>query len=156
MEGVMSAVIRAFEPPDHAAARALWSATEGVALGPGDAEAELHAFLRRNPGLSFVAADAEEVVATVLCGHDGRRGYLYHLAVRPSHRRQGLGRALVLACFAALEEAGIRRAQVSVFADNAAARAFWERLGGRLRSDLAVFTLPLRGDDVRFAPGGGS
>jgi ribosomal protein S18 acetylase RimI-like enzyme len=145
----MSVALRAFARADYPAAHALWTATEGVGLGPGDSEAEVGAFLARNPGLSFVAIDGGVVVATVLCGHDGRRGHLYHLAVRPTHRRRGLGRALVAASCAALEAEGIRRAQVSVFADNAPARDFWASLGGHVRSDLAVLTLPLRGDERR-------
>jgi ribosomal protein S18 acetylase RimI-like enzyme len=136
-------VLRPFRPEDYAAARALWLATEGVNLSPGDAEDEVRAFLVRNEGLSLVAHEGGTLVAAALCGHDGRRGYIYHLAVAKSHRRQGLGRAIVAHCLEALEAAGIRRGQVSVFATNALAHAFWERLGGQLRADLVVFSIPL-------------
>jgi ribosomal protein S18 acetylase RimI-like enzyme len=135
--------IRSMTIEDHAAARALWQASEGVRLSPGDAEDELAAFLARNPGLSLVAFDGERPVGTVLCGHDGRRGYLYHLAVAPLHRRRGLARQLVERCLAALAHRGIRRAQVSVFDTNAAGKDFWRALGGQLRDDLAVFSIPL-------------
>jgi ribosomal protein S18 acetylase RimI-like enzyme len=136
--------LRPFRPEDYAAARALWLATEGVGLGPGDAEAEVRAFLARNEGCSLVALDGDAVVAAVLCGHDGRRGFIYHLAVAPSHRRRGLGRELVTRCLEALAAAGIRRGQVSVFATNALARAFWASVGAELRSDLVVFTIPFQ------------
>jgi N-acetylglutamate synthase len=135
--------IRAFRPEDYSAARALWLATEGVGLSPGDSEDEVHAFLARNEGLSLVAHEGDGLVAAALCGHDGRRGYIYHLAVAPSHRRHGLGRALVARCLDGLAAAGIRRGQVSVFATNALAHQFWSSVGGQQRSDLVVFSIPL-------------
>jgi N-acetylglutamate synthase len=138
--------LRELTPADHAAVTALWRASEGVGLGPDDGEMELAAFLARNPGLSLVALDeaGARLVGAALCGHDGRRGHIYHLAVAASHRRGGLGRAIVAACLTGLERQGIHRAQVSVFATNDAAKAFWARMGGQLRVDLAVFSLPLR------------
>jgi ribosomal protein S18 acetylase RimI-like enzyme len=139
----MTTHLRAFEPGDDAAARALWRESEGVGLGPGDAEPELRAFLARNPGFSWVAVDGGELVGAVLCGHDGRRGFIYHLAVRVSHRRRGLGRALVERCVAALSAAGIQRGQASVFADNELAKRFWASVGARPRPDLALFQIPL-------------
>ena len=135
--------LRPFRPEDYAAARALWLGTEGVNLSPGDEEAEVRAFLARNEGLSLVAVDGDALVAAVLCGHDGRRGYIYHLAVAASHRGRGIGRAIAERCLEALAAAGIRRGQVSVFATNALAHAFWERIGGRRRADLVVFSIPL-------------
>jgi N-acetylglutamate synthase len=135
--------MREFQPEDYAAARALWLATEGVGLSPGDSEDEVRAFLARNEGLSLVAHEGDALVAAALCGHDGRRGYIYHLAVAPSHRRRGLGRALVARCLDRLAAAGIRRGQVSVFATNALAHMFWASLGGQQRSDLVVFSIPL-------------
>jgi ribosomal protein S18 acetylase RimI-like enzyme len=141
----MAPTLRAFRPEDYPAARALWLATDGVGLSPGDGEDEVRAFLARNDGLSLVAQEGDALVAAALCGHDGRRGYIYHLAVAPSHRRRGLGREIVARCLDALEAAGIRRGQVSVFATNALALAFWASLGGQARSDLVVFSIPLGG-----------
>ncbi len=73
---------------------ALWQATEGVGLSEGDTKDELAAYLLRNPGLSLVACRDGRIVGAVLCGHDGRRGCLYHLAVAIPHRHLGIGRAL--------------------------------------------------------------
>jgi ribosomal protein S18 acetylase RimI-like enzyme len=123
----------------------LWLASDGVGLSPGDAEHEVRAFLTRNPGMSFVALGGDSLVAAVLCGHDGRRGYLDHLAVATSHRRRGLGRVLVERCLAALSAVGIRRAQVSVFGTNELAKAFWASVGGRSRPDLAILQVSLEG-----------
>lgn len=76
----------------------LWSRTEGVGLNESDSPAALGCFLARNPGLSRVVRDGDKtdkIVAAVLCGHDGRRDFLYHLAVMPAYRRQRHGKQLV-------------------------------------------------------------
>src|SRR5262252_6294995 len=82
---------------------ALWQSAEGVGLGESDTRRAIAGYLRRNPGMSFVARQEGELAGAVLCGDDGRRGYLHHLAVAPRYRRQGLGRRLVVACLAALK-----------------------------------------------------
>jgi N-acetylglutamate synthase len=94
------------DPPDVID---LWSQTEGVGLNESDSPKALAAFLIRNPGLSRVACDGQTIVAALLCGHDGRRGFLYHLAVKPAYRRQGLGKALVEQCLSALAKQGIQK-----------------------------------------------
>ncbi|MQK65990.1 GNAT family N-acetyltransferase, partial [Escherichia coli] len=89
----------------------------GVGLSDADSFENVARFLERNPGLSFVATDAERVVATILCGHDGRRGLIHHLLVAPTHRRQGLGRALLSRALAALGQAQIQKCHLLVFRD---------------------------------------
>lgn len=80
---------------DYDAALALWHRCAGMGLSDADELVPLSHFLERNPGLNFIALDGESLVGTVLCGTDGRRGYLYHLAVDPLYRRRGIGRELV-------------------------------------------------------------
>lgn len=136
--------IRLFAAADCAAAIDLWRRCEGVRLREADSPQALGRFLARNPGCSFVAAVGEAVVGTALCGHDGRRGFLYHVAVDPERRRSGIGRVLVERCLAALAAEGIDKCHLLVVAGNAAGRAFWERLGWSLREDveLLAFNLP--------------
>jgi ribosomal protein S18 acetylase RimI-like enzyme len=98
-------------------------------------------YLARNPGLSFVARDAGQLVGAVLTGTDGRRGYLQHLAVAPSHRGQGLGRALAERAVTALRAGGIRKCHIMVRRENAQARAFWTRLGWNERADVTLMSL---------------
>ena len=86
---------RPFEAPDIPAARALWLQSEGVGLSDADAPEALAAYLRRNPGHSFVAEEGGALVGTILCGHDGHRGWLYYVAVDPALQGAGLGRRLV-------------------------------------------------------------
>ena len=134
--------IRVFEPEDHAQARELWDSTEGVGLSDADSFENVRRFLERNPGLSFVATDNQLVVGTILCGHDGRRGLIHHLAVAPSQRRKGLGRALVRCALAALHQEGIQKCHLLVFHENASGRAFWRSVGAEERTALGIFSLP--------------
>ncbi len=86
--------ITPFQPSDYEEAIALWQRTEGVTLRSADSSEAVLRYLKRNPGSSFVAREHDTLVAAVLGGHDGRRGYLHHLAVAPTHRGRGIGRAL--------------------------------------------------------------
>ena len=99
----------------------LWRNTEGVGLDADtDTREGIAAYLARNPALSYVARCDGRVVGAVLCGHDGRRGYLHHLAVTLTARHEGIGRALVAACLAKLGQVGIRKCSIFLFSDNEA------------------------------------
>lgn len=117
---------------------ALWDELEGVGLNESDTPERLAAYLQRNPGLSLVARDRGRIVGAVLCGHDGRRGYLHHLAVAPAYRRQGLGSELIARCLAALAAEGILKCNIFVYSDNDDGSAFWRHTGWADRSDLKV------------------
>lgn len=124
---------------DYDEVLALWRATEGVGLNESDSRENIAAYLARNPGLSFVARDESgRIVGAVLCGHEGRRGYINHLAVASAHRGQGIGKRLVEACFTGLKKAGITRCNIFVFADNADGQEFWRHNGWKARADLRV------------------
>ncbi|MDA8384118.1 MAG: GNAT family N-acetyltransferase [Betaproteobacteria bacterium] len=114
--------------------------TPGICLREADTRAAVARYLTRNPGLSLVAEIEAEIVGCVMAGHDGRRGFLYHLAVMPAHRRRGLGRALVTACVSALRSQGIRKMHIDVLAGNVEGMAFWERLGWQRRDELRRFS----------------
>lgn len=123
---------------DYDAVLRLWQATEGVGLNESDERPSIESFLARNPNLSFVAVHSETIIGAVLCGHDGRRGYLHHLAVARSHRGCGLGKGLVEACLAGLRRLGIQKCNLFLFSDHAAGEAFWKHNGWRPRADLQV------------------
>ncbi|MEK7348570.1 MAG: GNAT family N-acetyltransferase [Candidatus Eisenbacteria bacterium] len=133
--------IRTFQAADFEGVRRLWASTEGLGVGPGDKRESVVHFLDRNPGLSLVAVDMGAIVASVLCGHDGRRGYIYRLAVGPDYRNQGLAKDLVRRCLAGLKAAGIERCLALVQEDNEGARRFWEKMDGKLRTDLVGFSI---------------
>ena len=133
--------VRPFAEAHIDRARDLWQATEHMCLSSADSPRDLRAFLRRNPGCSFVALDEGRLVGTCLCGHDGRRGHLYHLAVSRSHRPSGLGTRLVESCLNALREAGIGKCHAFVTRASPYGRLFWEPLGWHRRDDLFVHSI---------------
>lgn len=131
-------MLRPFTIDDFDAAISLWQASEGVGLNESDTREAIATYLARNPGLSLVAEIDSQIVAAVLCGHDGRRGFLNHLAVARTHRGQGLGRRLVEACLEQLGALGIPKCNIYLYADNDAGAAFWRHLGWFDRAELKV------------------
>ena len=120
---------REFVIGDYDDAIALWSGLEGIEICEGDSREEMMEYLRRNPGLSRVAEADGKIVGVALCGHDGRRGWIYHLAVATSHRRRKVGQHLLDACVNGLRAAGLKRAIILVAGDNPAGHEFWLRNG---------------------------
>ena len=128
---------------------ALWQQAEGVGLHDDcDSRPGIQSYLERNPGMSFVARADGVVVGAVLAGHDGRRGYIHHLAVHPDWRRQGIGRRLVQNCLDVLGAAGIRKAHIFIFNDNADGIAFWRSVGWTPRSDIGVVSRTIEPTDA--------
>jgi N-acetylglutamate synthase len=120
---------REFSISDYDAALELWQRVEGLEIAEGDDRECVAHFLARNAGLSRVATDGSVIVGVVLCGHDGRRGYIYHLAVDPAYRARGLGKRLMNECLGGLRGAGVKRALILVASDNPRGRAFWKSCG---------------------------
>ncbi len=125
---------------DYEEAMALWERTEGMGLRPADAPEHIARYLERNPGLSFVARHGDQLIGTILCGHDGRRGYLQHLAVDRAFRGQGIGRELVQRVLHALKTLGINKCHLFVIKENEAAIAFWRHIGWQLREDIVTMS----------------
>ena len=127
-------------PPDYREVLSLWRSSEGIGLSGTDSREGLTSFLGRNPGLSFVARRMDVIVGAVLCGHDGRRGYVYHLVVEEAERRRGIGKKLMEHCLEGLRRQGIDKCHCFVFAENQAALNFWRSLGWDERVDLCVMS----------------
>lgn len=125
---------------DYNAAIQLWQDTAGVRLRDADSREGIARYLERNPGLSWVALDDGRIVGTIMAGHDGKRGYIQHLAVALDHRRQGIASRLVANCLEALQQAGIIKSHVMILRTNALGEAFWHRLGWQRRSDVELFS----------------
>ena len=136
----MTIIIRAMDADDYPAVAELWRRTEGIGLNESDTKDAVAVYLRRNPGMSAVCQSEEGVIlGAVLCGHDGRRGYLHHLAVEPAHRGQGIARRLLEWCFERLHEAAVPKCNIFLFSDNESGASFWTRNGWSSRPDLLVF-----------------
>lgn len=129
---------RIFSIADYDAVLHLWRASEGVGLNESDSKDAIQRFLIRNPDLSLVVEDGGEIIGAVLCGHDGRRGYLHHLAGAKPHQRRGIARALVKQCLASLHALDIPKCNVFLYSHNLAGRVFWSRAGWKARDDLVV------------------
>ncbi|MBI1899487.1 MAG: GNAT family N-acetyltransferase [Planctomycetia bacterium] len=125
---------------------ALWRSVEGVGLNESDSPEALADYLARNPGLSLVARCEGQIVAAVLCGHDGRRGYLHHVAVAAGHRRRGLGRRLVERCLKDLAAERILRCSIFLQSRNSVGRNFWLDQGWNERTDLVIMQRNCKGN----------
>jgi ribosomal protein S18 acetylase RimI-like enzyme len=134
---------RDFVIDDYDDAVALWKLMEGIEVAEGDARDEIDAYLTRNPGFSRVAEEEDQLAAAVLCGHDGRRGLIYHLAVAPAYRGRGIGKLLVGECLSRLRSAGITRALILVEGKNTHAHAFWLGSGWEDVLDVIVMGIDL-------------
>jgi ribosomal protein S18 acetylase RimI-like enzyme len=139
--------IRNMTIEDYDAVIGLLTATSGVRLRDADSREATAKYLERNPGLSFVAYVEGAIVGCVMCGHDGRRGYLQHLAVSQPHRQQGIGSALVEACLTRLESLGIFKTHIDVLVENQPAHDFWRRHGWQKRDDIFRYSF-VRGHDA--------
>lgn len=130
-------LIRLMRAGDYEQALALWESSSGLSLTAEDDSREgIEKYLLRNPKTCFAAEADGQVIGTILAGHDGRRGYIYHLAVNERFRRHGLGRELVQHAVEALKEQGIHKAALVALADNQPGNAFWESMGFYCRENI--------------------
>ena len=139
--------IRLMTIADYDAVIELMRQTPGISLRDADSRAATARYLERNPGLSHIAEAGERIVGCVLCGHDGRRGYLQHLLVVPEFRRQGVANALVEASLHQLEQLDIRKCHIDVLKTNALASSYWESQGWKLRTDIQRYSFIRSGDE---------
>jgi ribosomal protein S18 acetylase RimI-like enzyme len=110
---------------DYQSVVALWRRCDGIEIAEGDDESSFRSYLERNPGLSHCVEADGVLIAAAQCGHDGRRGFIYHLAVAPEFRGQGIGKAILQRALAGLRECGIARVLVLVAKDNPLGQKFW-------------------------------
>lgn len=129
---------------DYDMAYSLWLSCKGMGLNNLDDSREgIKRFLDRNPETCFVAEDNGGIVGTIMAGNDGRRGYIYHTAVSPEHRRQGIAKSLVNTALEAFQKLGINKTALVVFERNSDGNAFWESIGFTIRDDLIYRNLTL-------------
>ncbi|MCS4250465.1 MULTISPECIES: GNAT family N-acetyltransferase [unclassified Pseudomonas] len=139
--------IRVMSTADYDAVLELMQDTPGISLRDADSREATERYLARNPGMSFVAQDSDRLVACVMCGHDGRRGYLQHLLVLPAYRRQGIAQVLVQRCLTELEQLGIHKCHLDVFKTNTEAARYWQGQGWTLRTDIDRYSFTRVGNE---------
>lgn len=134
-------MIRKMMIEDYKQVFALWVNTPHMGLRSLDDSKEgIDAFLCRNPETCFVAMENDNVIGVILCGHDGRRGYIYHTIVRDDYRNQGIGTALIEAAVAALQKEGITRVCLNVMESNEAGKQFWTNRGWEKKDFLGFYS----------------
>ncbi|WP_049236131.1 GNAT family N-acetyltransferase [Moraxella canis] len=147
---MISVTIRLMTISDYDDVYALWLSCVGMGLNDiDDSKVGIDKFLQRNPNTCFVATQDEQILGVILSGQDGRRAYIYHLAVAPTHRRQGIAERLVDEVMRVLDEIGISKAALVVFDKNQIGNDFWESQGFSVRRDLVYRNKSLR-DLVRI------
>lgn len=140
----MQYTIRAMTIKDYEGLHKLWLGIKGFGIRSVDDSYEgVERFLRRNPGISVVAEDNGEIVGGILCGHDGRRGCLYHVCVREDHRRMGIGKDMVVHCMNALKDEQINKVSLIAFTKNDVGNTFWKTIGWTQREDLNYYEFTL-------------
>lgn len=137
-------VYRCMIPGDYDKVYALWMSCKNMGFNNLDDSREgIEKYLRRNPATCFVAEEEDQIIGVILSGHDGRRGFIHHMAVGERYRRRGIATVLVDMALAALKEEGIHKVALLVFNRNEAGNAFWESKGFSARTDLTYRNLAL-------------
>ena len=136
----MTITIQSFNNEVYEDVLSLWQKCEGVGLSDADSRENTRSYLERNSGMSFVALNQDRIIGAVLGGHDGRRGYIYHLAVHPEWRQHGLGRGLVDRCLQTLKGVGIQKCHLFIFNDNTGGIDFWKSVGWEYRMDISLMS----------------
>ena len=138
MEGI---VYRCLEKDDIKSVLLFWKCLDGVHLHSNGEETveEISRYLEINPGLSYVAVCNGEIVGAILCGHDGRRGYMNHLGVDSAYRKQGIGKHLIQLAEEQLRTIGIKKEALFVLCENKAAQSFYEQIGWKEETVIKVY-----------------
>lgn len=136
----MSITISGFTIDTYDEVISLWKDCEGIGLSDADLKENIQKQLERNPGMSFVAYENNKLVGAVLCGHDGRRGYIHHLGVHRDYRLQGIAQSLIIQCLSMLKSVGIQKCHTFVFNNNTDGMNFWESIGWSQRMDIIVLS----------------
>ncbi len=124
-------------PADYPEALRLWKSMEqGVRVGPSDLEGEIQKKLERDPDLFLVAEAQNTLIGTVIGGFDGRRGFVYHLAVHPAYRRRGVGALLMREVENRLRSKGCIRCYLLVRPDNLGAQQYYAKVGWKILDDV--------------------
>lgn len=141
--------VRSMQIEDYDQVYALWMTIHGFSIRTIDDSREgVERFLKRNPGISVVAEMDGRVVGAILCGHDGRRGCLYHVCVHEAYRMNGIGRAMVVHCMNALQQEGINKVSLIAFTKNDIGNAFWKQIGWTKREDLNYYDFVLNQKNI--------
>ena len=141
--------VRTMTIEDYQGVYELWMTIKGFAIRSiDDSRVGVERFLKRNPTTSVVAVEDGKIVGSILCGHDGRRGCLYHVCVHADYRMQGIGKRMVVFCMNALKEEEISKVSLIAFTRNDIGNAFWNLIGWTRRLDLNYYDFILNEKNI--------
>ncbi len=141
--------IRTMTVEDYEQVHTLWLSISGFGIrSMDDSEEGVARFLKRNPTTSVVAEENGKVVGCILCGHDGRRGCLYHVCVDQAYREHGIGKSMVNFCIEALKAEGINKISLIAFTRNEIGNKFWKKMGWEFREDLNYYDLTINEQNI--------
>lgn len=142
-------MIRTMTIDDYDGVHELWMTIKGFGIRSVDDSREgVERFLKRNPSTSVVAEEDGKIVGGILCGHDGRRGCLYHVCVHEDYRRKGIGKAMVVRAMDKLKEENISKVSLIAFTKNDIGNAFWNTIGWTERLDLNYYDFVLNEKNI--------
>ena len=142
-------IVRTMTIEDYQGVHDLWMTIKGFAIRSiDDSRTGVERFLKRNPTTSVVAVENGEIVGSILCGHDGRRGCLYHVCVREDCRMRGIGKSMVVRCMEELEKEKISKVSLIAFTENDIGNAFWKEIGWTKREDLNYYDFVLNRENI--------
>lgn len=142
-------VIRVMTREDYDEVHSLWMEIHGFGIRSMDDSREgVERFIRRNPDTSMVALIEGHIIGAILCGHDGRRGCLYHVCVKEEFRKNGIGQRLVRECLLALKREQINKVNLIAFKKNEVGNRFWQGLGWSFREDVNYYECVLNEENV--------
>ena len=142
-------MIRTMTIEDYDGVRDLWMTIKGFAIRSIDDSREgVERFLMRNPSTSVVCEEDGNIIGSILCGHDGRRGCFYHVCVHPDHRRHGIGKQMVVFAMNALKDEHINKVSLIAFTKNDIGNAFWKTKKRKKREDLNYYDFTLNEENI--------
>ena len=142
-------MVRTMELTDYDEVFSLWKKIKGFAMRSiDDSRSGVERFLRRNPTSSVVAVEDGKIVGAILCGHDGRRGCMYHVCVDPQYRLRGIGKEMVVFAMQALQKEDISKISLIAFSQNDIGNAFWNKIGWTKRDDLNYYDFVLNNENI--------
>ena len=118
----------------------IWDKTPGIGISSADSKEAIKSYLERNPNLSYIYCKDNKIVGTILCGYDGRRGFIHHTCVIPEYQGKGIGKLLVEKALQSLKDKGIDKCHIFVFADNEKGQEFWNKLDWTKRDDILIYS----------------
>lgn len=149
MENKNEVQLRVMQIEDYQNVYNLWMTIDGFGIRSIDDSYEgVARFLKRNPTTSVVAEVDGKIVGAILCGHDGRRGCLYHVCVHRYYRKHGIGKAMVVFCMKALQAEEINKVSLIAFKSNSVGNQFWKGAGWTFREDLNYYDFTLNEENI--------